>query len=184
MKLLKGIPHWPGVILVFLAAGCVPGRESIPVEGLKKEVGQFAQVDKGLYRGAQPTEEGLRLLKKFGIKTVVSFRHEEKEIEWERQKAEALGLRFVSLPWRIQFRPETDVMKNFLALVGKKRDGPFFFHCRRGAERTGVADAVYRRHYQNLSKEEAWRRATKGFRIRFYWRPFMKFRYREFVKEE
>lgn len=180
----KKILFFLGTLLIFQTGETAFSREEAsPPEELKNEVGQFARVDEGIYRGAQPTEEGLRQLKKFGIKTVISFRHEKETLEWERRKAEALGLRFVSLPWRIQFHPGANVMKDFLERVGKAGEGPFLFHCRRGAERTGVADAVYRYHYQKLSSEEAYRKATEGFQILFYWRPFMKTRYRRFVEE-
>ena len=171
--------------LLVVGASCMSGvPEPAPrTEDLKKEIGQFVQIDEGIYRGAQPTAEDLRLLKQSGFRTVVSFRHEEDVIERERKEAEALGLNFVNLPWRIQFHPRAGVMESFLNLMGQKEEGPFFIHCRRGAERTGVADAVYRHYYQKLSYEEAYRKATEGFGIRFYWRPFMKIRYRDFVTE-
>ena len=173
------------VFLLVAGASCMsqavgPGPRT---ENLKKEIKQFAQIDEGIYRGAQPTAEDLRLLKKSGFRTVVSFRHEKNVIERERKETEALGMNYVSLPWRIQFHPRTEVMESFLELMGQKEKAPFFIHCRRGAERAGVADAVYRRYYQKLSYEEAYRKATEGFRVLFYWRPFMKIRYRDFVKE-
>lgn len=150
---------------------------------LKKEIPEFEIIEPGLYRGGQPTEKGLELLKQGGVRTVINFRHEKDLIEWEREKVRELGLHYVSLPWRIQMHPQPAVMQEFLKQVQKKEDGPFFMHCRRGAERTGVADAVYRHFDQKLSPETAYSKATEGHQIRFYWKPFMRVRYDEFLKE-
>ncbi|HNV86519.1 MAG TPA: tyrosine-protein phosphatase [Candidatus Omnitrophota bacterium] len=155
-----------------------------PEDGImRKEIKVFSEIDPSLFRGEQPTEEGLRLLKKYGIRTLINFRHETKSIEWEREKARELGFKYVSLPWRIQARPDSNVMQNFLETVRRKEDAPFFMHCRRGSERTGVAEAVYRYYVQKLPAEEAYQKATEGYPILFFWRPFMKQRYREFLRD-
>ncbi|MEI8195437.1 MAG: hypothetical protein WCI73_05970, partial [Phycisphaerae bacterium] len=54
----------------------------------------FAQVSPNLYRGAQPTAEGFRQLKKMGIKTVVNLR------AWhtDRDELKGTGLRYVQIP--------------------------------------------------------------------------------------
>ena len=150
---------------------------------LSKEIRAFAQVDENLYRGGQPTEKGLELLKQLGVRTVINFRHEEEEIERERKSVEVLGMDYVSLPWRIQVHPSRPVMKQFLELSGESEKGPFFMHCRRGAERTSVADAVYRHYYEGLPADAAYENATRGHNTLFYWRPFMARRYRQFVNE-
>ncbi len=150
---------------------------------IEKEIEEFGIVEPGFYRGAQPTEVGLRLLKEMGVRTLINFRHEKEVIDWERKKSEELGLKYVSLPWRIQWQPSPEVMKKFLQLVEDKKEGPFFMHCRRGAERTGVADALYRHYHQKKSVEEAFELATKGYHTRFYWWPFIRMRYDDFLKD-
>lgn len=56
-------------------------------------------------------------------------------------------------------------------------------HCKRGVERTGVADALYRHYHQGVPKKEAYRQAMEGHNRLFYWRPFTWYRYRKFIKE-
>jgi len=148
---------------------------------MRKEIKAFSKVDSSLFRGGQPTPEGLRLLKEHGIRTLINFRHEKESIEWERKKAGELGLAYVSLPWRIQTRPNENTMREFLETVRQKENGPFFMHCRRGAERTGVAEAVYRYYVQKTPRDEAYQKATAGYPVLFYWRPFMKRRYQDFL---
>jgi len=162
-----------------------PGRaqEAISVEMLREEIPQFSEIHENLYRGGQPTDRGLELLKELGIKTIINFRHESDNIENERKIVESLGLAYESIPWRIQMHPDGNVMQQFLQIVRQEKSGPFFIHCRRGAERTGVADALYRYYSEELSYEEAWKKSTKGFNTAFYWKPFAKRRFKSFLKE-
>ena len=136
----------------------------------KKRSLNLSLLIKNIYRGAQPTEEALQLLKGFGIQTIISFRHEADVIEKEQKQAEALGLRFISLPWRIQFHPDQPVMRQFLDELKNKENEPFFFHCRRGSERTGVAEAIFQYYVKKKSKDEAWKLAMDGHPLLFYWK--------------
>jgi Uncharacterized protein conserved in bacteria len=171
---------WFGLIILLLTAMPARAEES---EMFQKEVPHFGQVAENLYRGAQPTPEGLRLLKEKGIRTIINFRHEPKPAERERQRAEALGLRYIHLPWRIQKHPETPAMQSFLDEVSAPENGPFFMHCRRGSERTGVASALYYIWKDGLDRETALARATEGYPVLFYWKPFIKWRLEDFLKD-
>ena len=73
-------------------------------------------------------------------------------------------------------------MRRFLEIVSHEENGPFLIHCRRGAERTGVADAVYRTVREGRTREEAWKLSTEGFDTLWYWRPFAKKRFKDFLK--
>src|ERR1700740_1646434 len=54
------------------------------------------KVSENLYRGAQPKEVGLSEMKLLGITMIVDLRGEDHEkLNWERKRAEALGMRFV-----------------------------------------------------------------------------------------
>lgn len=179
----KWVPALAGLLMLssnFLRAETTENTDSL--EALEKEIPQFGKIDEQIYRGGQPSEEGLRLLKSMGVETIINFRHEKDEIEKERKIAEELGMKYISIPWRVQWHPRNPVMQEFLAEVGRE-EGPFFIHCRRGAERTGVADAIYRHRLLGENADTAWRNATKKYDIQLYWRPFMKKRYNSFVKE-
>lgn len=168
--------------LVFFSAAGLSEEKNLSMD-LAKEIDRFERIDPYLYRGSQPTERGLEMLKKLGVRTIINFRHEKDEIEWERREVEKLGLHYVSLPWRIQWKTDSRVMKEFLDLIKQKEKGPFFMHCRRGVERTGIAEAIYQYYQRGLSFEAAYQKATEDHPVRFYWKPFVRTRYREFAEE-
>lgn len=170
------------VLLAVLACPSAQANEEAMIRELKTVIEEFAPVTEQLYRGAQPDEEAFHLLRDFGIRTVINFRHENKLVEQEREIVEALGMNYVSLPWRIQQHPREPVMKQFLEITDNPAAAPFFMHCRRGAERTGVADAVYRHLRLNQNREDAWTAASEGHHLLWYWKPFSNKRYAEFLQ--
>jgi protein tyrosine phosphatase (PTP) superfamily phosphohydrolase (DUF442 family) len=99
----------------------------------------FYQVTTNLYRGAQPTAEGMRQLKAMGIKSVVNLRsfHSDKD---ELAGTGLKGFRFETKPWHAE---EEDVVA-FLKIVTDTNNLPVFVHCQRGADRTGTMCAMYR----------------------------------------
>jgi hypothetical protein len=71
-----------------------------------------------LFRGAQPKEMGLSELKILGITILVDLRTEDREkIEWERQRAESLGMRFVHIPVDGWSPPTDEQVVQFLSLL-------------------------------------------------------------------
>jgi protein tyrosine phosphatase (PTP) superfamily phosphohydrolase (DUF442 family) len=115
------------------------------------------KVSDDLYRGAQPTAEGLRELKKLGIRTVIDLR----ESNGNRAKLDELGLACERIPMTAFLVRENDVVR-FLQIVGTPGNGPIFVHCRRGADRTGLMCAVYRIVIQGWTKDEAIAEMTQG----------------------
>src|SRR5260370_37016971 len=51
-----------------------------------------------LFRGAQPSAQGLAELKKLGITTIVNLRGNRGPVALERRQAESLGMRFIDIP--------------------------------------------------------------------------------------
>src|SRR5579864_3743874 len=70
-------------------------------------IGNWAQVTNSLYRGAQPGTAGYKSLQQMGVGIVVDFRDEPKEIADESKEVEALGMRFVSIPWSGSNKPSS-----------------------------------------------------------------------------
>ncbi|MBI3485085.1 MAG: hypothetical protein HY012_08040, partial [Acidobacteria bacterium] len=97
-----------------------------------------------LFRGAQPKEAGYAELKKQGVEIVVSFREDPAQIVAERRAVEALGMRFVSIPWPSFDSPRNAQVAEFLGLLRANPGKKIFAHCQRGAERTGVMVAAFR----------------------------------------
>jgi protein tyrosine phosphatase (PTP) superfamily phosphohydrolase (DUF442 family) len=116
----------------------VPGTSSAPII-------RFVQLDHNLYRGGQPDGGGFEFLRDLGIRTVISFRNDASE----RAAVEALGMRFVSIPvtfrafgWGDDF--DAADVRAFFAALDDPEAGSVFFHCKRGADRTGSFAAIYR----------------------------------------
>ncbi|MGD0251808.1 MAG: hypothetical protein ABSC01_03825 [Verrucomicrobiota bacterium] len=107
--------------------------QKIGVAGIKN----CFQVTTNLFRGAQPTAEGMVHLKAMGIKTVINLR------AWHSDKVAGTGLqsvRFETEPWHGE---EEDVVR-FLKVVTDTNNLPAFVHCERGADRTSMMCAMYR----------------------------------------
>jgi protein tyrosine/serine phosphatase len=115
------------------------------------------KVSDDLYRGAQPSEEGMKQLEKFGIKTVINlraFHSDSDEIKDANLSTEHISFK----SWHAE---DGDVVK-FLKIVTDKSRTPVFVHCQYGADRTGTMCAIYRIAVQGWSKDEAIEEMTKG----------------------
>ena len=115
------------------------------------------KVSAGLYRGAQPTAEGIKELKKLGVKTIIDLRgkHSDKDILGDAKIAlEPIPMK----PWSPK---ETEVVR-FLRIVSDKARQPIFLHCEHGADRTGTMCAVYRVAVDGWSKQQAIDEMTQG----------------------
>lgn len=108
------------------------------------DLGNFAVVSQGLYRGARPTARGQCLLKALGVKTVISLENLDDVVAWEKQNSEALGLQFISLPMSVFTPPTPEQVKTFMSLVRDPARQPVYFHCMQGSDRTGTMALIYR----------------------------------------
>jgi protein tyrosine phosphatase (PTP) superfamily phosphohydrolase (DUF442 family) len=115
------------------------------------------QVSEDLYRGALPTTEGLRGLKKLGVRTVIDLR----ESDGDQATMAELGLTYEHIPMTA-FHVKDDHVVQFLRLVNDPNRAPFFVHCKRGADRTGLMCAVYRIAFEDWTKEQAIAEMTEG----------------------
>lgn len=115
------------------------------------------QVSADLYRGAQPTAEGMRELKKLGVRTVVSLR----VFHSDSDEIGDTDLAYEEISFKA-WHPEDEDVVRFLRIVTDKSRTPVFVHCEYGADRTGTMCAVYRIVVQGWSKEEAVSEMTQG----------------------
>lgn len=115
------------------------------------------RVTADLYRGAQPTAEGVRELKKMGVKTIVSLRwlHSDRDLIGDT------GLAYEHIYMKAWHAENEDVVR-FLKIVTDKSRTPVFVHCQHGADRTGTMCAVYRIAVCGWTKDEAIREMTEG----------------------
>ena len=117
----------------------------------------FHRVTPNLYRGRQPTAEGLRSAEKLGVKTVVDLRVFHSDAD------EAVGtkLKLERIPFNT-WHPEDDDVVRFLKIVTARKCQPVFVHCQHGSDRTGTMIAIYRIAVQGWTKREAIDEMTKG----------------------
>jgi tyrosine-protein phosphatase SIW14 len=144
------MPHrclLPGVLALSLICG-LRAASIADVPG----VPNFHQVDEHVYRGAQPSEQGVTGLAKIGIRTVIDLRGEERSEESEVQGA---GMRYVRLPWSGFWPPDHAQIEAVLKLLNDNTQWPVFVHCKHGVDRTGTAIACYRITHDHWSNEQA-----------------------------
>ena len=122
-----------------------------------KGVDNFHRVSPTLYRGAQPTEEGMKNLSKMGIKMVVSLR----KFHSDRDEIGDLPLKYKRLTFNTLHAEDKEVAE-FLKLVLDPANQPVFVHCLHGSDRTGMMCAVYRVAHDGWTKEQAVDEWTKG----------------------
>jgi tyrosine-protein phosphatase SIW14 len=121
-----------------------PTSKASHIQGHKlpnKNIPNFGQVTPNLYRGGQPTLEGMESLKKLGVDIVVDMRGGRQEVE--NKIADKLGMRYISIPSHCPF-PTDKPWAQFLAVIRDNPDRKIFVHCRLGDDRTGLAIASYR----------------------------------------
>ena len=129
------------------------------------------KINAGLYRGAQPTAEGIKELKKLGVKTIVGLRdkHSDKDLLGDSKIA------FEHIPMKPSNPKEADVVR-FLKIVTDKARQPVFVHCQHGADRTGTMCAIYRVAVDGWTKQQAIDEMTKGgFGFHSVWTNLPKF---------
>jgi len=120
-------------------------------------VPNFHKVSEKLYRGAQPTAEGMQQLKNLGVKTIVNLR----SFHSDQDEIQDIGLDYEHIYMKT-WHPEDKEVLRFLRIVTDPNRAPVFVHCKRGADRTGTMCAIYRIAAQNWSKNEAIKEMTKG----------------------
>jgi protein tyrosine/serine phosphatase len=133
-----------------------------------------------LYRGAQPHPAGIQELKKLGITTIVDLRGENPtQRDSERQQAESLGIRFVSIPVSGWDPPSNEQVAQFLSLFRSNPKEKVFVHCRFGDDRTGVFVATYRMAFEGWPATQAMNEMY-FFGFNGFWHPSMKSFIRDF----
>jgi len=115
------------------------------------------KVSDDLYRGAQPTAEGMKELEKLGVKTVVNLR----SLHSDSNEIKGTGLTYEHIVMTTLNVEDKDIVR-FLQIVTDPGRTPVFVHCQHGADRTGTMCAIYRIAVQGWSKGEAIEEMTKG----------------------
>lgn len=129
----------------------------------------FHRVNAQLFRGAQPTPEGIAKLRKLGVRTVLDLRGAGERSQTEKKLVEDLGMHYVSVPMRGMHTPDPGQIAKVLRIMNDQSAGPVFVHCRRGADRTGTVIAIYRITHDGWENAEALAEARSLGMSRFEW---------------
>ena len=139
------------LIMAMILVGCSATKVTHGIPNLRV-------VNKNVYRGGQPTDEGIRWLESQGVTTIVKLNEAEPE-PWGgyRLKECPIGNEEMvfNLPaWKVEYG------------VGCIRHSPgkVFVHCLHGQDRTGLIVAAYRVRVEHWSKAKAEKEMLKyGF---------------------
>jgi len=152
----------PAVVLLYTLSLCAGGHQAdkaavtppraIGTHMKAQGIRNFGQVTPNLYRGAEPSAEGIATLKKMGVDIDVDLRGEPSQTE----KAEAThqGMQYLSIPSHCQC-PKDEPFARFLKVIQDNPGKKIFVHCQLGKDRTGMAVAAYRMADEGWPAEDA-----------------------------
>lgn len=138
------------IVLKFLKITAI-GLVALPVlagahMGIGQLTGNFHEVIPGeLYRSAQPSGKDITAYAKtYGIKTIINLRDEKREgwYDAESRAAKNNGIRLVDYPLSSSEKLPVEEAE-MLAAVLRNAEKPILIHCEHGANRTGLASAIY-----------------------------------------
>ena len=102
------------------------------------------RVDNKLWRSAQPMPRDIKWAARTGIRTVVNLRGGREFGCWplEKEACDAAGIRLVDLPLYARGAPRVEAIR-WAREVFDSIEYPALIHCKSGADRTGLAAALY-----------------------------------------
>jgi protein tyrosine/serine phosphatase len=121
------------------------------------------------WRAAQPLPHQLRRAKKLGVKTVVNLRGNEDKptARTERAACERLGLAYVDYCLRSRDAPSREEIYGLRDLF-QRIEHPILLHCKSGADRAGLASALYLHIVEDVPIKKAARQLSLRYgHVRF-----------------
>ena len=140
-----------GVLIVMLCIGLYLGAEQL--------TGNFHAVLSGqVYRSGQPTPSEIASYQKaFGIRTIVNLRGENRGRAWyddEVAESEKLGITHVDFRMSAKAQFTQQQAESLIAIL-QTVEKPVRIHCEGGADRSGLAAALYLAAVAKLGEEAA-----------------------------
>ena len=122
------------------------GAEGDATTSESQDVAEVADqlVDAGLWRGKRPDAAELAHLKGLGVKTILDLEDDSAAVAAERAQAQALGLRFVSIPMSGFWAPSDASVNAAEGWLAAPQYYPMFVHCQHGQDRTGLIVGLHR----------------------------------------
>jgi protein tyrosine/serine phosphatase len=141
----------PRLLIAGLLAFSLVGAEAPPIV----HVNNFAAVNDHLWRGAEPSAVGLAELGAAGVKVIIDLRETGAATQFEKQRAEILGMKYTNIPFPPLSAPSAAQVRMVLNLLEQNQSQTVFLHCRRGKDRTGTVIACYRIQHDGWDNERA-----------------------------
>lgn len=151
-----------------------------------KDLPNFHQVNSNLFRGGQPTEQGIKELQKMGVRTVVDLRDQDSRAGKEEVLVKAAGMKFINVPLENWLAPNAVFLEDLMKHLNSPENQPVFVHCKRGSDRTGTVIAVYRITHDGWTGEQASEEAKK-FGLgwwQFFMKDFINDYYRDYQQKQ
>jgi protein tyrosine/serine phosphatase len=152
-------------------AASKPGADKAKDKGkAKADLPNFHEVHPYLYRGGEPSEEGLRQLKAMGVGTLIDLRAPSEMMVNEKQIATRLGLNYINLimdshaPTKKQvdrLLHEIDTAKE--ANESGRKNQAVFVHCAHGSDRTGCMVGIWRVTREHWNYPETYQEMRKYY---------------------
>ena len=114
------------------------------------------EVAPGIYRSNQPSPRQLRKLASRGVKTIVSLRGRGSNGPYlfEKEACDRYGLNLEVVRMKSKKPPNVTRIHTFKEII-KRSEKPVLFHCKSGADRAGLAAALYLLMTETGSIEDA-----------------------------
>jgi tyrosine-protein phosphatase SIW14 len=116
----------------------------------------FAEVATGVYRGANPGDDGLEYLAGIGVRADLDLQTSPFAVAEEEEAAADLGLTFTSEPISPLWKVNDDQMDRILGILADPARRPIYVHCRHGQDRTGMVIGVFRVLHEGWAPEDAY----------------------------
>ena len=182
----RKLPLWGRSLITSLSALLLVAALAGAWAGYLNLSGNFHEVvPQEVYRSAQlSSEQLLEILREKNIRTVVNLRGPFPGQAWfddEVAVTQRAGARHISLPLSANSEPD-DALVGELVNILRTAPKPIIIHCQAGADRTGLASALYQLEVTHLPAAEAdkqlsfryghfpWLASHTGAMDRAYWR--------------
>ena len=102
------------------------------------------QIAPGVWRANQPTEARYDEIAALGVRTILNLRGAEQSPYWlfESEHCARLGIRLVGVAFKASHAPARERMLELIEIY-RQIETPFLLHCKSGADRAGLASAIY-----------------------------------------